>query len=239
MLRRNLQFRATLRVVAIVGNHYNSSADDVCITPGNPILIGIVKKQTHYEHFKKFYGRFRSKPLSWANIAILTSQMFSKEYGGIDARQVHFYGNAGVCLFKYFVTMNDPQLLFAWGVLCVNTVCFVAITFAYFMIHFINSKSTEELGGRNKQLKSRSKRLQRKVTIIIVTDFLCWIPFIFICLLHSVEVIDATRYYDFFSIVLLPINSVINPLLYDGTVNSLISKLLMRLVRRTGDDGHL
>ena len=43
-----------------------------------------------------------------------------------------------------------------------------------------------------------------------------------ICILHSVEVIDATPWYSIFSMVVMPINSVINPLLYDDVVTSII-----------------
>ena len=60
--------------------------------------------------------------------------------------------------------------------------------------------------------------MNRRIAIIITTDFLCWVPFIGVCVLHSLEVLDATPWYSLFSMVILPINSVINPLLYDNVV---------------------
>ena len=60
--------------------------------------------------------------------------------------------------------------------------------------------------------------MQRKIAIIIATDFCCWVPFVIVCCLHSLSLLDATPWYALFSIVILPINSVINPLLYDNTV---------------------
>ena len=57
--------------------------------------------------------------------------------------------------------------------------------------------------------------MNRRITIIITTDFCCWIPFIVICALHFLEILNATRWYSIFSMLVLPINSVINPLLYD------------------------
>ena len=59
---------------------------------------------------------------------------------------------------------------------------------------------------------------QRKIAAIILTDFLCWFPFITLFVLHSLEILDMTYFYSFFSIVVLPINSVINPLLYSEQV---------------------
>ena len=68
-----------------------------------------------------------------------------------------------------------------------------------------------------------SRRLQQKIAIIVLTDFACWIPFILTCLLHFAGVFDATEYYGFFSIIVLPLNSVINPIIYDGAIVNMIS----------------
>ena len=57
--------------------------------------------------------------------------------------------------------------------------------------------------------------MNRRITIIISTDFCCWVPFIIICALHLLEVLDATPWYSIFSMIILPINSIINPFLYD------------------------
>jgi hypothetical protein len=70
-------------------------------------------------------------------------------------------------------------------------------------------------GSENRALVNRNRKLQIKVSVIILTDFLCWIPFTIVCFLHFGEVIDATMWYPVFSSIILPINSVINPLLYD------------------------
>ena len=196
--------------------------------PRSPLFVGSVSNFKHLEIFEEYFGRMRSKDLSWKNIDRLVVSMFSEEYGGITRNQVHFYGNAGVCLFKYFVTSDDSQRIYVWFTLFLNIICFAAITMAYIIIHFISAKSSSQCANNNEnqQLKNRNKRLQRKITLIIGTDFCCWIPFIAMCFLHSLGVTDASPYYSLFSIVVLPINSVINPLLYDETVGVLLSKIV-------------
>jgi hypothetical protein len=66
---------------------------------------------------------------------------------------------------------------------------------------------------------------------MIATDFVCWLPVIIASCLHSAAVIDATPFYSFISIVFLPINSVINPVVYDQslseTMETVTHKLLM------------
>ncbi|XP_063694455.1 low-density lipoprotein receptor-related protein 1B-like [Bolinopsis microptera] len=61
-----------------------------------------------------------------------------------------------------------------------------------------------------------TRDIQLKISAIIFTDFMCWIPLTVVCFLHYGDIINATKWYPYFSIALLPINSVINPLLYNG-----------------------
>lgn len=199
--------------------------------PKNPLFVGEVKKSRHMQIFVGYFGRMKVRELSWKNIGKLSAAMFSEEYGGIISKQVHFYGNDGVCLFKFFVTTDDPQKVYVWAILAINVVCFALITVAYVVIHSISITSSSQFADSetNQQLMRRNRRLQRKITLIILTDFCCWIPFITMCILHSVEVVDASPYYALFSIVVLPINSVINPLLYDDTIGSLVSKVCLLL----------
>ena len=108
--------------------------------------------------------------------------------------------------------------MFTVIVLVLSIVFFCIVTAAYIYINVSTHRSSRELtkeaGPTAKAVNKRNRKLQRKVAMIILTDFLCWIPFVLICLLHFFEVMDATAYYGVFSIIILPINAVINPFLY-------------------------
>jgi hypothetical protein len=146
---------------------------------------------------------------------------------GVQGESVHFYGNSGVCVFKYLVTQNDPQRWFTMCLLIVNFACFIIISFSYIAIHSKTSVSSRNLAGsENRTLANRNRKLQLKVSVIILTDFLCWIPFTIVCFLHFGEVIDATMWYAVFSSIILPINSVINPLLYDNLLGATLIRPL-------------
>ena len=73
--------------------------------------------------------------------------------------------------------------------------------------------------------------MQRNISFIIATDFFCWVPFVIVCSLHTLEVLDATPWYAFFSIIILPINSIINPLLYDATITDFLTKHYKKLTK--------
>ena len=65
--------------------------------------------------------------------------------------------------------------------------------------------------------------------VIIGTDFLCWVPFIFISGLHNLGVTNASNWYTSFAMTVLPLNLVINPLIYDKAIGEFIIKNITRL----------
>ena len=194
------------------------------------IFMGTPNKQKVQAVLRAYHTRMKETTLSWNRINRMVKEMYSHDFDYPDhttkISKLDFYGNDGVCLFKYFVKDQDPQRLFVWSILTVNFVCFVLISVSYVVIGFISHKSSKCLtqSGGNQQVSQRNRKMNRKISIIILTDFLCWIPFIVICVLHSANVLDATPWYSLFSIIILPINSVINPLIYDDTISNLISR---------------
>ena len=169
---------------------------------------------------------------SWKNNTVYIKDLYYKPENNFRAQTIGFYGNQGVCLFKYFVTRKDPQVRFSLGIMFLSIACFVIITVCYIFIFYYAAASTKTAG--NKQGRKAMSRLQHKVTLIIATDFLTWIPFITIAKLHFFEIIDATPWYDFCSIFLIPINSVINPVIYNGDeLYSKVKSLKNRLISRT------
>ena len=199
------------------------------------VFIGTPNKQTVILVLKAYYGRMKDTTLSWSRINHMVEKMYSHDFQYPDYTKnistVDFYGNDGVCLFKYFVKNTDPQRLFVWIILALNFLCFVFISFSYLVIGYISRKSSKSLtqSGGNQQISQRNRKMNRKIFIIITTDFLCWIPFIVMCVLHSIEILDATPWYSLFSIMILPINSVINPLIYDDILTNLILSPILRL----------
>ena len=198
----------------------------------NPMFIGFSNKKVHHQIIQAYYGRTMKDhvAISWKIVLQLIDGMFSSVYGGLYRRKIDFYGNDGVCLFKYFVSREDPQRLYSWTILAINFFCFIIISLSYIIINTVSVKSGKTI--KNRQVDKRNRRMQRKVSMIIATDFCCWVPFVLICCLHSLSVLDATPWYSLFSVVILPINSVINPLLFDSTVTKQLAKP-MDAVKRT------
>lgn len=161
-----------------------------------------------------FPGRLTSENMTDVHaLKSLFKEMFPSPIEGkkmLEFSTLGFYGSSGSCIFKYFVDPKDPQKSYSWAVLVFNFVCMVIVALSYFSVHLLSQRSAAKVG-----VSRRFGALQKKISLIIISDFFCWTPFILICILHYTQTINATPYYSFFSIVVLPINSVINPLLYD------------------------
>ncbi|KAL5266203.1 hypothetical protein ACHWQZ_G003572 [Mnemiopsis leidyi] len=202
------------------------------------IFVGTSNKATIQAVIQAYYGRSSDARLDWKTLIKMVGNMFSRDldykYLTEKVDKVDFYGNDGVCLFKYFVQNDDPQKMFVWGILTINFVCFLFISMSYLLIGVLSRRSSDSLASshNNRQIEQRNKRMNQRIAIIIATDFLCWIPFISICILHSLEVINATSWYSIFSMVILPINSVINPLLYDDAVTKVMKAPTQALLTR-------
>ena len=211
--------------------------------PAYKVFIGFPNKERHVNVLKAYYKHSRTsnvslftKDMSWKEIGEMVDGMFTADHGKLTRQPVHFYGNDGVCLFKYFVrtddarrsrktsdnkyTQNDPVV---WTMLIVNFLCFIIISVCYIIIAYETRKSSKRSGQQDNPERLRDERaIQRKIFIIIATDFLCWVPFLAISALHYLQQIDASDQYVTFAMLVLPLNSVINPLVYDTALAELI-----------------
>ena len=199
------------------------------------IFHGQIGKSMHLKVIQSYYGRSRNRTLSWKQIKLLVGSMFSNDYGNLEGKvsRVDFFGNDGVCLFKFFVTPDDPQKFSTIVVLAISIFCFAVVSTAYITINVISIKSSKTIlassGPTANVIKKRNQKLQKKIATIIITDFLCWIPFVLVCFLHYFRVLDATAQYGLFSIIILPINSIINPFLYSELMHDFASRIWSRM----------
>ena len=202
------------------------------------LFVGAPSKEEHISILEKYYSKFRGDPnLSWSTVRRLVRNMFSQSYGGVQGVRLHFYGNDGVCLFKYFVTPDDPQAFYSLALLLINFISFLIITSSYAIIYLKSvspSRRISKTSTKSSKSRKRESALQRKLALIIITDFFCWIPFVIISGLHYMYAVDATPWYATFSILILPINSVINPLLYNTFITDNLAAVRKTAVLKLG-----
>ena len=211
---------AVIAVIPLMSSFEDLFVNGIKFSDKIRIFIGPSSKATLLEVIEAYYGRTKVTSPNWKMLIQMVKDMFSHDLNyedpTIKVDKINFYGNDGVCLFKYFVQNDDPQKLFVWSILALNFVCFSIISASYLVIGILSHRSSQSLSCQ--QIQKRNNKMNQRIAMIITIDFLCWVPFIVICMLHSLEVIDATPWYSIFSMIILPINSVINPFLYDDTL---------------------
>ena len=226
--------------------------------PAYKVFVGFPNKARHYKVFEQYYNQNLtedSTTMSWKEIVEKVENMFSQDHGNLTTSPVHFYGNDGVCLFKYFVRTDDARRsrqtfemgedtadydkgnIVVWTMLAVNFFCFIIITCCYIVIVCKTRMSAQSSGQQDSPERLKGERaIQNKIMVIIATDFLCWVPFIVISALHNLKYIDASTWYAFFAMTVLPLNSVINPLLYDKAIGEFARRKIRKLKEVLGLD---
>ena len=95
-----------------------------------------------------------------------------------------------------------------------------------------NTRQSTQTSGQydNPERMRENRAMERRIMVIIGTDFLCWVPFIFLSGLHNLGAIDASSWYNSFAMTVLPLNSVINPLIYDKAIGEFIMRNFFRFI---------
>eukprot|EP00116_Pleurobrachia_bachei_P001530 sb/3461792/ len=200
------------------------------------LFLGVMTKEKLLKIIQGYHGTrmiTRSETgLSWTRIRSIVSSMFTTDNGGVQYRKLSFYGNDPVCLFKFFVLPDDPQVSYVWLYISLHFVCFLTVAVCHTVIGVLVTQNTPAARGSN-----LASRLNRKIMLVCVTDFCCWMPFLISCALHTAEVVDMSPWYQVFSLTILPINAFINPLLYNIEIFSGALDFCKTMVNFNNDAG--
>ncbi|XP_048507412.1 relaxin receptor 2 isoform X3 [Athalia rosae] len=128
-----------------------------------------------------------------------------------------FYGSNGVCLSLH---IHDP---FAKGweysavmFILVNTVALVFIIYAY--VRMLREIKISSVALRSTQ-ESQERAVAQRFGVIVATDCLCWVPIIAVKLVALTGLHVDEGLYAWLAVLVLPINSALNPVLYTLTTS--------------------
>ena len=130
-----------------------------------------------------------------------------------------YYGQTSVCMPRFYVYRGESAWEYSLIIITVNFLSFFFIAVSYICIFIKSNKNKLEI--KTSQREKEQSRMQRRISRIIITDFLCWIP---ICVMAFVKLsgfyVDDVAYIVSAGL-LLPINSAFNPLLYSSLLDKL------------------
>ena len=130
-----------------------------------------------------------------------------------------YYGQTSVCMPRFYVYRGESAWEYSFVIITFNFFSFFFVAVSYICM-FIKAKENRLEIKTNKREKQQS-RMQRRISRIIITDFLCWIPICIIAFVKLSGVYVNNVAYIVSAGLLLPINSAFNPLLYSSLLDKL------------------
>jgi len=159
----------------------------------------------------------------------------------------NYYQEISVCAPSLYLSSVDDRSFFGLSLLAFNFTAFFYLLVAYLSICYKSTKRKSFMfccccccsglrkDGDHSARDIEDRRLQCRVFFIIVTDLLCWIPaaimgFWYTAFADDPKLRQSCQF--MMSVIpslgkvtgiLIPINSVVNPLVYTSTMNSVIN----------------
>ena len=156
----------------------------------------------------------------WNSMKSFFKNNFSDYSPGVE---FGYYGQTSVCMPRFHVVQGEDSWEYSLGIICINFMSFVYIAVGYIIAYKKSFESQIKIESVHRD-KNRST-MQRRISRIIITDFLCWIP---ICIMAFVKLsgvyVDDVAYIVSAGL-LLPINSAFNPLLYSSLLGEIVTIL--------------
>ena len=167
---------------------------------------------------------FKIEKSDWASVKAFLEVHFPKysprgEFG--------YYGETSVCMPRFYVRYGGTAWEYTFAIITINFISFICIAVSYLQIFMITRKSKRKISAsiRQRNIKKQEKKMLQRISRIIFTDFACWIP---ICLMAYMQTggVDINKIaYQISAVFLLPINSLLNPVLYSALLDKLVKNL--------------
>nr|XP_018670728.1 low-density lipoprotein receptor-related protein 2-like [Ciona intestinalis] len=158
----------------------------------------------------------------------LESIKFATKHG-VDLQDMQYYSgfyNANsVCTPKLFVTSQETGWAYPIVTAAFNFTAFVFVASSYVIIYVKARRYAMHFDISSPRVMLQHRAMQRKIIRLIVTDFCCWVPISITVFVRfsGIEVPDIM--YAVSAVVLLPLNSALNPILYSDFVDGIQTKV--------------
>ena len=102
---------AAIALIPLVPSLEDYFVEGIYYESENDVFMGFPNKEKHVNVLKAYYDKQPniSYDMPWREIHRHISEMFTNEHETMSWRKVHYYGNDGLCLFKFFVRTDDAR----------------------------------------------------------------------------------------------------------------------------------
>ena len=153
----------------------------------------------------------------WSSRLHLLSKITSNSELFVPTLKFGFFNQSPLCIQNLFSSEPDESLQLL-KMLYVSFLAVVIVSFSvcYIWIVFIRFKSAVHTASPAFRLKTQrdKRKLSRKVTLVISSQLLAWIPIIIATILTLSDKKIPPDFYEMAAIVLIPLNSLLNPIFH-------------------------
>jgi len=153
---------------------------------------------------------------SWFEIKKVISDKF--RYNEIKA-EFGFYSQTSVCMPRFYASTRDSSWEYSTFLITLNFTLFVYMVVVYVIVY---KKATGTKFSKSNS-KDPNRRMQKRISRLLLTDLCCWIPVCIMAYLNVAGVYLPPDAYIASAGFLLPINSAMNPLLYSPFIGQFLS----------------
>uniref|UniRef100_A0A1A9WVK7 G-protein coupled receptors family 1 profile domain-containing protein n=1 Tax=Glossina brevipalpis TaxID=37001 RepID=A0A1A9WVK7_9MUSC len=149
--------------------------------------------------------------LLWSiSFVLAAAPLFPFDYFGR-----HFYGTNGVCLSLH---IHDPYAK-GWEYSAILFICINTFSLVFILISYVRMLQAirDSGGGMRSTISGRESVVATRFAIIVTTDCACWLPIIVVKLAALSGCSISPALYAWLAVLVLPVNSALNPILYTLT----------------------
>jgi len=196
--------------------------------------------------------------LYWETLFIVAKKMKLLDPSQLKNMEfLSYYSVERGCTPRFLVHYFNKFFYFSLSILIFNTASFTFILFGQLVIakktfkvskhvhksmcscwsNFVKYISYNTKNPLEKQRETENQQMRRRMFLIVVTDFCCWIPISIISIFYNFSTTDqeictflpyrenSEKWFYIFAMVMLPINSVINPFIYSYTTRQTLKSM--------------
>ncbi|CAK8676610.1 unnamed protein product [Clavelina lepadiformis] len=151
---------------------------------------------------------------NWYKLEQLLSENFPEQALKVKG-YVGYYSSSGLCISKFYKSQGEDGNVnpVTSAIILFNFIAMMYIMGAYVAIYKHAKAPGPQRNITDKKLK-QLRKIQRKIAMLIATDMCCWLP---ICIMTFISMsgvsLPSTAYAES-AIILLPINSSLDPIIY-------------------------
>lgn len=127
----------------------------------------------------------------------------------------NFYGRNSPCLpFNINMNKRDNGWAFSFAIVIFNFISFILIMISYIVIYIQVKRAQTALKGSRSGIRSSEMAFLSKISLIVATNFCCWVPVLILELLSLRGMVLAPEVSAWIAVFVLPVNASVNPYLY-------------------------